>query len=41
MPLLAPNFDIADMFFALVITPDFYMHHLEVADPDPASGSLL
>jgi len=24
-----------------VITPGFYLHHVEVADQDPASGSLL
>jgi len=28
------------MNFALVITLDFYLHHVEVADQDPASGSL-
>jgi len=40
MPFLAPTLDSADLPFTLVITPCFYMHHVEVADQDPASGSL-
>jgi len=40
MPLLAPNLDIADLFFALVITPGFRLHQVEVADQNPASGNL-
>jgi len=27
-------------FFAVVITPGFYLHHVEVVAQDPASGSL-
>jgi len=30
----------ADPFFALVIPPGFYLHLVEVADQDSASGSL-
>jgi len=41
MPFLAPTLDInADPLFALVITLGLYLHHVEVADQDPASGSL-
>jgi len=40
MPFLAPTLDIADAFLALVITPAFYLRHVEVADQDQASGSL-
>jgi len=41
MPFLAPTFDNADPFFALVKHQTcFYLHHVEVADLDPASGSL-
>jgi len=40
MPFLVPALDNADPFFALVITPGFYLHPIEVADQDPASGSL-
>jgi len=42
-PELAPflaltlTLDIAD---PLVITPRFYLHHVEVVDQDPACGSL-
>jgi len=35
----APTLDNADPLFAL-ITLRFYPHHIEVADQDPASGSL-
>jgi len=38
MPSLASTFDNADRLFAPVITPGFYLHHVEVADQ--ASGSL-
>jgi len=37
MPFLTPTFDNAD--FALMMAPDFYLHHVEVADQDPNSGS--
>jgi len=37
---LAPTLDIADPLFALMMTPGLYLPHLEVADQDPASGSL-
>jgi len=40
MPFLAPKLDIADPLFAQVITPGFYLHRQELADQDPASGSL-
>jgi len=40
MPFLAPTLDNADPLFALVITPGFYPHHVEVADQDPVRGSL-
>jgi len=40
MPFLAPSLDIVDLLFTLVVTPGFYLHHMEVADQDPASGSL-
>jgi len=40
MPFLAQVLDNLDLLLALVITPGFYLHHVEVADQDPASGSL-
>jgi len=40
MPFLAPAIDNADPLFALIITPGLYLLHVEVADQDPASGSL-
>jgi len=40
MPFLAPTLDNTDPLFALAITPGFYLHHVEVADQDPASGYL-
>jgi len=40
MPFLAPTLDNADPLFTLVITPDVYLHHEEVADQSPATGSL-
>jgi len=39
MPFLALALDNADRLFALMITPG-YVHHVEMADEDPASGSL-
>jgi len=38
MSFLAPIFDNADQLFALVITPSFYLHHIEVVDQDPANA---
>jgi len=32
MPFPPPTLDNADSLFALVITPDFYLHQLEVVD---------
>jgi len=40
LPFLAPPFDSAEPLIALVITPGFYLHHVEVTDEDPASDSL-
>jgi len=40
MPFLGLTLDNANPLFALVITPGFYLHHVEVADQDSASGSL-
>jgi len=40
MPILALTLHNADPIFALVITSGFYLHRVEVADQDPASGSL-
>jgi len=37
---LAPTLDNTDPFFALVIAPGFYLHHIEVADRGPASSSV-
>jgi len=39
MFFLAPILDNDDPLFALVITPGFYLHHVEVADQDLANGS--
>jgi len=39
-PFLVPTLDNADPLFALVIKPSFSLHHVEVADQDPASGSV-
>jgi len=41
MSFLTPTLDNADPLFALVVTPGFYQHHVEVADQDPARGSLV
>jgi len=40
MPFLAPTLDNAAPLFALVIKLGFYLHHIEVAGQDPASGSI-
>jgi len=32
MPFLAPTIDNADPFFTLVITTDFYLHHVKMTD---------
>jgi len=40
IPFLALTLDNANLLFAVVITPGFYLYHVEVADQDPASGSL-
>jgi len=37
MPALAPTLGNDDPLFALVITPSFYLPHVELADHDPAS----
>jgi len=41
MPFLAPTLDNTDPLFALVVHQvSIDLHHLEVVDQDPASGSL-
>jgi len=40
MPFLAPTLDSADPLFALVMPPEFYLHHVEVTDQFSAIGSL-
>jgi len=40
MSFQVPTLDIADPLLARVITPGFYLHRVEVADQDLASGSL-
>jgi len=40
MSFLAPTLDNANPLIALVITPGFSLHNVEVADQDPDSGSL-
>jgi len=40
MPFLAQTLDNGNPLFALVRTPGFYLNNVEVADQDPASGSL-
>jgi len=40
MTFLVPTLDIDDPLFALVITTSFYLHHVDVAAQDPASGCL-
>jgi len=37
---MAPTLDNTDPPFAIVIALGFCQHHVEVADQDPASGSL-
>jgi len=39
-PFLVSTLENADQLFALMITPDVYLHHVEMADQDPASGCL-
>jgi len=39
-PSLAPILDNTDPLLALVIILGFYLHHVEVADQDPAIGNL-
>jgi len=39
IPCLVPTLDNADPQFDLVITTGFYLHHVDVADHDPAKGS--
>jgi len=34
MAILVPKYDITDPLFTLVISPGFYLHHIEVADKD-------
>jgi len=41
MPFLAQTLDDADRLFALVITLGFYLHHIEVADQDPARRAVV
>jgi len=40
MPFLEPTLHNADPLFALVMPPGVYLHHVVVADQDPASCSL-
>jgi len=40
LPFLASTIENADPLFAMVITPGYYLHYVEVADQDPVSGSL-
>jgi len=40
LSFLAPNLDNTQPLLALVITPGFYLHLVEVAEQDTASGSL-
>jgi len=40
MTFLRQTLDNTDPFFAPVIAPSFYLQYVEVADQDPASGSL-
>jgi len=39
MPFLALTLDKVDPLFALVMKLGIHLHHVEVADQDPASGS--
>jgi len=39
MPFLTRTFDNAELLFALVKAPGFYLHHVQVADQDRAIGS--
>jgi len=40
MPFLAPILDNADPLFAQVMTPGFYLHHIEVGDKNPPSATI-
>jgi len=40
MPYLAPTVDNVDPLLVLAIAPGFYLHHVGVANLDPAIGSL-
>jgi len=40
MPFLVQTLDNADPLVALMVTPGFYLHHVEVADQDPDSRNL-
>jgi len=40
IPFLTSTVDNADTLFALVITPGFYLHHVEVVDQYPVIGNL-
>jgi len=40
MPILMPTPDDSDPLFALVIARGYYLHHVQEADQDSASGSL-
>jgi len=40
LPFLTSKIDNPDPLFALVITPGFYLHPVDVADQDPASDRL-
>jgi len=40
MPFLTPTLDNAEPLFALLLIPGFFLHQVEVADQQPASGSL-
>jgi len=40
MHFVAPTLDNADPPFALALAPDFTLHHIVMADQDPARGSL-
>jgi len=40
MPFHVPTLDNADLLIAMLIKIGFYLHHVEVSDQDPASGSL-
>jgi len=41
MPFRLPTLDNADPVYAPMITPCFYLHHLDVADQDRAGDSYV